>query len=144
MLIIAIVATILSLICGVILIFFLKAEFSDWPVFATLGWVTFGLVATASILIATKLNLSSQQLTGYIYSATTTWGYTTGHIRFSEQAGTDAQPEFCVSADSEAGKKIRELAGSSRKVKVTIPPYFYFDNNPFACGTTETAIEVVE
>lgn len=107
-----------------------------------MGFLFSGIFSLTALLVAVNLSFSTSNLTGYIYSADTTFGYTTGHIRFSEQAGTDAQPQFCVQADSEPGKKIVELAGSGKKVKVTIPPYFYFANNPFACGTTETKIEV--
>lgn len=104
----------------------------------------FGVIWFLTFLMALNWSWSTDTLTGYIYSADSRAGYITGHIRFSEQAGQDVQPSFCVKADSEPGKQIRELAGSGQKVRVNIPPYFYFANNPFACGTTDMTIEKVK
>lgn len=68
----------------------------------------------------TQINLGETQLTGYIYSAEDLFGDSTvGHIRFSESAGADTQPSFCVKKAD--GQQIKELAGSGKKVKVTIP-----------------------
>lgn len=94
---------------------------------------------------AVHMDLSSQSLTGYIYSSSNNVaGYTTAHIRFSENAGTDAQPEFCVKADSDAGRAIAKYVGSGKKVKVEIPSYFYLANNPFVCGTTKMTVTEVK
>lgn len=63
------------------------------------------------------------QYTGYIYSAEDGAGdKTRGHLRFSENAGPDGQPSFCVKKAD--GWRIKELAGSGKKVKVTIPAGF--------------------
>lgn len=122
--------------------------------FFTSGWyngdawgdaaMVFGIITVVAMLMATNVRFSTQTLTGYIYSAEDRVGYTEGHIRFSETAGEDVQPSFCAPSGSTAGKQIRELAGSGKKVRITIQPYFYFSNNPFACGTDKTVIEEVK
>ena len=143
MLIAAIVTGIIGLAAGVAwaIRFFMDGE--GGILLGTLFWL-FGVIWFFAFLFALNISLSTQNLSGFIYSADTTYGYTTGHIRFSEQAGQDVQPSFCVKADSEPGRQITELAGSGKKVRVTIPPYFYFANNPFACGTTDMKIEVTK
>jgi hypothetical protein len=103
-----------------------------------------GFVGFFGFLATINLQMGQSTLTGYIYSAETKFGYTTAHIRFSQNAGTDAQPEFCVKSDSEAGQAIQQYTGTDTKVRITIPPYFYFANNPFACGTTSTKIQVTK
>lgn len=102
--------------------------------------VVFGVLALISLLGSVNWRFGSQQLTGYIYSYSNRAGYTTAHIRFSQNAGTDSQPEFCVAANSDAGRAIQKYTGSNTKVDVNIPSYFYLANNPFACGTTNTTI----
>lgn len=114
------------------------------------GSIAFGFAAFLGFawfvcfILALNVRISSQELTGYIYSSGNRLGYTTAHIRFSENAGTDAQPEFCVQSDSDAGRAIKKYVGSGTKVKVSIPSYFYFSNNPFACGTTKMTIQEVK
>lgn len=146
MLVTAIVAGTIGLIGGLVwLINYLKDDSyhrEGGVLWGSLFWI-FGTIGTFAFLGSIHFSIGTSNLTGYIYSAETRLGYTTGHIRFSEQAGQDVQPSFCVKADSEPGRKITELAGSGKKVKVTIPPYFYFSNNLFACGTTEMTIEEV-
>jgi len=110
---------------------------------AILFWV-FGVIWIISFLLSLNIQVSSTHLSGYIYSSDSAFGYTTAHIRFSQNAGTDEQPSFCVKSDSKAGKQIAELVGSGKKVQVNIPPYFYFSNNPFACGTTKMTIKQVQ
>lgn len=64
-----------------------------------------------------------QKLTGYIYSVGDEWGdKTVGHIRFSEYAGEDSQPKFCVKKKD--GEFLKELAGSGKKVFIKIPAGF--------------------
>lgn len=109
------------------------------------GWFVGGfvlLVISFFVFLPTvNINWGTQNLTGYIYSNEDRAGYTVGHIRFSENAGTDEQPSFCAPSDSVAADKIKEYAGSGKKVKVTVPPYFYLSNNPFACGTNKVVVE---
>lgn len=71
-----------------------------------------------------ELNTGEKVYTGYIYSVEDSFNKTVGHIRFSEYAGEDAQPSFCASKNSETAKRIKELAGSGKKVKVKVPSGF--------------------
>lgn len=81
-----------------------------------IAFVTFGMVCI-------QWSPGEAQYTGYIYSAEDGLGdKTRGHLRFSEYAGKDEQPSFCVQKTD--GWKIKELAGSGKKVKVTIPAGF--------------------
>lgn len=112
---------------------------------------TFGLVSLIlgiawliCFLNCLNWQVSSKELTGYIYSSSDKAGFTTAHIRFSQNAGQDVQPEFCVKADSKPGHDIRNYIGNNTKVKIHIPSYFYFSNNPFACGTTNMTIQEVK
>lgn len=139
MIIAAIILAVLAVIC--VIAAFNSYDGEGWGVAA----VCLFFVAFFVGLFSMHLDLSSQNLTGYIYSSSTNWaGYTTAHIRFSEQAGTDAQPEFCVKADSDAGRAIAKYAGSGTKVKVEIPSYFYFSNGLGVCGTTNMKITEVK
>ena len=139
MLVIAIISGIIALVSAVIWIMNEGYE----PTSGVLFWV-FGTIWLFAFLFSIHWNTGTNNLTGYIYASETRFGYITGHIRFSEQAGQDSQPSFCVKADSEAGKKIKELTGSGDKVLITEPPFFYFANNPFACGTTKMTVEKVK
>jgi len=116
-------------------------ENEDWR---SVGWLmsfVSGILVFITFWLSLHFSIGSQELTGYIYSYSYRVGYITAHIRFSQNAGTDAQPEFCVKTDSKAGRAIKKYVGSGTKVKVDIPPYFYFANNPFACGTTNMTIQ---
>jgi len=139
MIILTLILVALAVLC------FAKAINSTWD---GEGWFVGGfvLVIIAFFVGLTTLNLQwgTQNLTGYIYSNEDRAGYTTGHIRFSENAGTDEQPSFCAPSDSEAANKIKEYSGTGKKVKVTVPPYFYFSNNPFACGTDKVNVTEVK
>lgn len=143
MLIVAIITGIIGLILTILwVVSWVKAG----DVFDSNPWLfwsgaVFNCLWFIIFLFSLNLQLSTQNLTGYIYSSEDRLGYTTAHIRFSEQAGTDSQPYFCVKTESKAGNDIHTYAGSGKKVKVTVPPYFYLANNPFACGTTKMHIE---
>ena len=95
--------------------------FMDHPVLFMGGIIALFLVGIF-ILSCLHLNTGEKQYTGYIYSAEDTLFATTGHLRFSENAGMDEQPAFCV--DKANGQKIKDLAGTGKKVKVTIPAGF--------------------
>lgn len=111
------------------------------------GWGILGIfllvVAFFTFLFSLNFKFGTENLTGYIYSSSDTAGYTKGHIRFSENAGTDEQPYFCAPSGSEAARKIKQYAGSGKKVAVTVQPYFYFSNNPFACGTDKVTVKPI-
>jgi len=132
-----------ALILGVLTITFIIAAIkSDWD--GEIWAVAAVIVAFAGLvclIISMQINFGTKNLTGYIYSNEDRVGYTVGHIRFSENAGTDEQPSFCAPSSSKAADKIKEYSGSGKKVKVTVPPYFYFANNPFACGTDKVTVE---
>ena len=66
-------------------------------------------------------NTGEKVYTGYIYSVGDTLNKTVGHIRFSENAGEDSQPSFCAVKGSEDAQKIKELAGTGKKVKIAVP-----------------------
>lgn len=95
--------------------------FIDHPTLIICGIFALSLVGIFA-LSCLQLNTGEKQYTGYIYSAEDTLFTTTGHLRFSENAGMDEQPAFCV--DKANGQKIKDLAGSGKKVKVTIPAGF--------------------
>lgn len=100
------------------------------------------LLAVIAILMCMRWQIGTDIRTGYIYSVEEQFGRGTVHIRLSENAGADSQEPFCVSGENL--KKSRELAGSGKKVKVTIPSTgFRFENDYFAC-TSEPIIEVEE
>lgn len=102
-----------------------------------------GIALVIAFFMSFKWHIGTDQYTGYIYSAETAFGYTTGHLRFSENAGEDTQPSFCV-IDAEQGDLVRSLAGSGKKVKVTVSSRgVFFSNNPFACSGN-TSIEIME
>ena len=95
--------------------------FMDHPALFMGGIIALFLVVVF-VLSCLRLNTGEKQYTGYIYSAEDTLFATTGHLRFSENAGMDEQPAFCV--DKANGQKIKDLAGTGKKVKVTVPAGF--------------------
>lgn len=100
------------------------------------------LFAVVAILTCLRWQIGTDVMTGYIYSVEEEFGKGTVHIRLGENAGADSQEPFCVSGENL--EKTRELAGSGKKVKVTIPSTgFRFENDYFAC-TSEPIIEVEE
>lgn len=100
------------------------------------------LLAVVTILLCLRWQIGTDVMTGYIYSVEEEFGRGTVHIRLGENAGADSQEPFC--ARGENLEKARELAGSGKKVKVTIPSTgFRFENDYFAC-TSEPIIEVEE
>lgn len=135
---------VVAIIAAILTAFFLFRGLTDYSD----GWLSaaglFAIITVIAFLASLNFRISSQQLTGFIYSSEDRAGYTTGHLRFSENAGTDEQPSFCAPSSSKAGEQIREYAGSGKKVKISIPPYFYFSNNPFACGTDKMVITEIK
>lgn len=97
--------------------------------FALLGFfVAFGL--------SVKWQPSQQTLTGYIYQRNEKFGYANYDLRYSQNAGMDSQPSFCVESGSEADLQFMELVGEDTKVEVYIPKNgFRLVNNPFACSS---------
>jgi len=98
------------------------------------------VLAVVAILTCLRWKIGTDVMTGYIYSVEEEFGRGTVHIRLGENAGADSQEPFCVRGENL--EKARGLAGSGKKVKVTIPSTgFRFENDYFAC-TSEPIIEV--
>lgn len=141
MFILAIIAFVLTQVCGAIWLYnYQKPDSYGGGLGWGIGYWTLGVIWLIAFLVSLNISFTNQNLTGYIYASQSTFGYTTAHIRFSQSAGQDVQPSFCVKTDSPVGQQIQRLAGSGQKVRVDIPRYFYFANNPFACGTTKMTI----
>lgn len=101
-----------------------------------------GVLAIILLLTCFRWQIGTDTRTGYIYSVDEEFGKGTVHIRLSENAGEDAQEPFCV--DGENLEKARKLAGSGKKVIVTLPATgIHFENDFFAC-TYGAIIEEVE
>lgn len=97
-------------------------------------------LAVMAILTCLRWQIGTDVMTGYIYSVEEEFGRGTVHIRLGENAGADSQEPFCVRGENL--EKDRALAGSGKKVKVTIPATgLRFENDYFAC-TSEPIIEV--
>lgn len=124
-----------------LIIVFIK---SYWWSELWMGLIIFvGLILVGATMFSFKWHIGDSQYTGYIYSAESAFGYVTGHLRFSENAGEDTQPSFCV-VEREQGDLVRSLAGSGKKVKITVSSKgFFFANNPFECSGN-TTIEVMD
>ena len=100
----------------------------------------YAVLAVIAILTCLRWQIGTDVMTGYIYSVEEQFGRGTVHIRLGENAGADSQEPFCVRGENL--EKAKELAGSGKKVKVTIPSTdFRFENDYFAC-TSEPIIEV--
>ena len=98
------------------------------------------LLLSPFTLVCLHWNGGDKTYTGYIYSVTESFRKTEAHLRFSEYAGEDSQPSFCI-ADSDIDM-IRNLAGSGKKVKVFIPAGFAIDL-PWKCPIP-AQVEVME
>lgn len=110
------------------------------------------LVGSAALIILVipffltfRWQIGEADYTGYIYSRDSQFGYTTYHIRFSENAGEDTQPSFKVKAGGDTEAKLDELVGSGVKVKVHIPAASpKFVQNIFEPGSFAELKEVVK
>lgn len=95
-----------------------------------------------SLFCCFRWQIGTDVRTGYIYSVDEAFGEGTVHIRMGKNAGEDTQEPFCV--NDENLEKARSLAGTGKKVRVTIPATgFRFENNFFAC-TSKVIIEEVD
>lgn len=117
----------------------------DGELRAFVGWglCAFNAVfAVLALLCCFRWQIGTDTRTGYIYSVDEEFGKGTVHIRLSESAGEDSQKPFCV--DGENLEKARKLAGSGKKVIVTLPSTgIHFENDFFAC-TSDAIIEEVK
>lgn len=117
-------------------------DFIDDHPIVSLFVAIFTLVIGGFLVTHLHWNTGESIYTGYIYSAEDGIAATTGHLRFSQNAGEDTQPSFCVNKGTEASKQIKELAGSGKKVRVTVPAGFSIVA-PWACAF-QAEIEVEE
>lgn len=100
------------------------------------------LVAGVALLLCLRWQMGTDIQTGYIYAVEEYFGKGTVHLRMSLEAGKDSQEPFCVDGDNL--EKARALAGTGKKVRVTIPAAgFHFENDFFAC-TSKVIIEESE
>ena len=86
------------------------------------GWIGCALniiFALMSILSCVRYKLGTDIQTGYIYSVDEFLGKGSVHMRMSLEAGEDVQLPFCV--NGEELEKARTLAGTGKKVRITIP-----------------------
>lgn len=109
------------------------------------GWIFTVIDVCLAVMLflgCFRWQIGTDVMTGYIYSVEEKFGRGTVHIRLGENAGTDSQKPFCVRGENL--EKARALAGSGKKVKVTIPAIgLRFENDYFAC-TSEPIIGVEE
>ena len=104
------------------------------------GIILAGILVIGAIL-SFGFSIGDNYYTGYIYSAETAWGRTIGELRFSQDAGEDHQPSFCVYG--EQAEKAKELAGSGIKVRVHEKPTGLHFKGLFGCFA-DTEIEILE
>lgn len=105
-----------------------------------LAWM-FGLltlVPSILILAGLHINFRYQTYTGYIYSVEGNIGKAVGHIRFSQNAGEDTQPSFCVNLEDR--EMLEQYVGTDTKVKVTEPAGTTW--TLFGCGLPVTVEEI--
>jgi len=139
MIIAALVLFVLTLICFVI------AVNSESVASLIIGGLSlFACIFCTSA--AVNLHATSDNYTGYIYSSEKSiFGVNTYHIRFSENAGMDKQPSFCVGTNhKDVSDKLNQYVGSGKKVQITYPAYFYLSNDPGTCGSDGITVKEVK
>lgn len=95
------------------------------PLLAGLGFDVLSLILfllLIALIGCVHWNPGQDTYTGYVYSAEDKLTRTVGHLRFSQNAGEDSQPSFCVA--KEHGDEIRKWVGKETKVAVTVPAGF--------------------
>lgn len=121
---------------GLFLFGFYRAATEDEGVGAVALGTLVGIAWIVLFLMVSNAKFSDDTFTGYIYSKDSFAGVTNYHIRFSENAGTDSQPSFCVNDDARDKKKLDELVGSGKKVTVSIPAVgWYFSDDIWHCAS---------
>lgn len=109
-------------------------SYSDAPsVFIIIGVLLLIICLFTSI----KFQISSSNLTGYIYQRSDAFGYVTYDLRYSQGAGSDSQPSFCVKSGSDEDIKMQKYVGTDTKVSIVIPSSgFRIANNIFECPSS--------
>lgn len=106
---------------------------------------TAGFFLIFALLFAVKWQYSSDTLTGYVYQRNDRYGFVEYSLRFSQNAGMDAQPSFCVKAGSPEDKQIAKYVGTNTKVQIATPSSnFRIANNIFECASYSTLDKVLE
>jgi len=131
-----IVISLMLLVLAVVL--FVWGVSSDWGGERRLftGLVV-GIVALIMLAFTIRWQFGDSTLTGYLYQRSDAYGYATYDLRFSQNAGMDNQPSFCVQSGSREDLKLRELVGKDdKKVEIFIPAKgFHMVNNYFECAS---------
>lgn len=86
------------------------------------GSLVFGLIFAVVLMLGLQWNLGDDTYTGYIYSVEGVFDRVKGHIRFSQNAGSDEQPSFCVA--KERREELEQYVGKDIKVQVSVPAGF--------------------
>lgn len=88
---------------------------------AMVGFLGLFVIATVAFFGCLKWEPNAQSLTGYVYQRQERYGYANYSLRFSQNAGTDAQPSFCTKAGSDEDKEIQQYVGTDTKVQISVP-----------------------
>lgn len=136
-----IIIGILVLILIISIIGFSKTDYDGEAKFAFMG-VMAGILIPVAALFSMAWHMSSENLSGYVYQRGETLGYARYDLRFSQNAGKDNQPSFCVKAGSEQDEKMKQYLGEDKKVNVYVPTHhFRFVNNPWECSSFAELVE---
>lgn len=136
----------LIVLVAVLVISIIWAIIDDWysasPIITV---IVTGFILFVLTMVCIKFNVSSSSLTGYVYQRSESFGYVMYDLRFSQNAGTDSQPSFCVKAGSEADVNISKYVGTDTKVFITIPyAAFRISDNMFECSSFAILDKVTE
>lgn len=86
------------------------------------GAIIFGFIFVIVLMLGLQWNLGDDTYTGYIYSVEGVFDRVKGHIRYSQNAGSDQQPSFCVA--KERREELEQYVGKDIKVQVKVPAGF--------------------
>lgn len=144
MLILAIITGLIAL--ASVILCLVRGFSSDWDngFWPFISAVVFGIIWLIAFCVSMQFSPGTQHYTGYIYTTSNRFGYTTADIRYSQNAGVDTQPTICAPSNSKAGQEMVAVAGTNKKVNITVPSYFYFAENPFACGTSNITVDIIQ
>lgn len=112
------------LVCALVFVTY-KAFVEGWELTCVLcgaGAILLFTIWVAFALTFMQWNTGSKMYTGYIYSVEQEFNKAIGHIRYSQNAGSDSQPSFCV--DVSRREELEQYVGKDVKVQVTVPAGF--------------------
>lgn len=113
----------------------------DHPVISCLVVIPIIIVVIFFLLGFVHIDFGEDIYSGYIYSVEHVGNNTKIHLRFSETAGKDEQPEVCIDKKDDA--KLDGLINTGKKVKV-IKPYGGVKIAPFWECAYPVEIEKIE